>query len=232
MSIVKTEAFVLKSFKYGDTSKIVTLFTKDHGKMNAIVKGARNYRSRICGTLETMNYINAVIYLKNNRELQLLSNAEFMTSFGNILIDLDKLQAGYKIIEIINKSTIEHEVNQVIFRLLVDTYTSLNSSTRNYNLYVLYFQMRLTEIMGLNPDFSNLKGEEETLYKNNEFQVSKSLLKSLRLITEQKLDSIESMNIDNKIQIDLISSYEKYLSSHTHGFKFYNSTKVFQEINH
>ncbi len=53
MSIVKTEAFVLRSFRYGETSKIVTLFTRDFGKMNAIVKGARNYKSKICGTLES-----------------------------------------------------------------------------------------------------------------------------------------------------------------------------------
>ncbi len=39
MSIIKTEAFVLKSLKYGETSKIVTLFTKDFGKMNVVVDG-------------------------------------------------------------------------------------------------------------------------------------------------------------------------------------------------
>ena len=50
MPIVKSEAFVLKSFRYGETSKIVILFTKNFGKINAIVKGARNFRSRVCGT--------------------------------------------------------------------------------------------------------------------------------------------------------------------------------------
>ncbi|MEO6696024.1 MAG: DNA repair protein RecO, partial [Ignavibacteria bacterium] len=73
MPIVKTDAFVLKSFRYGDTSKIVTLFTEDFGKISAIVKGARNFKSKLCGVLESMNYINAIIYLKSSRELQLVT---------------------------------------------------------------------------------------------------------------------------------------------------------------
>ncbi|MBK8550925.1 MAG: DNA repair protein RecO [Ignavibacteria bacterium] len=115
MSIVKTEAFVLKSFRYGETSKIVTLFTKDFGKMNAIVKGARNFKSKLCGTLESMNHINAVIYLKDNRDLQLISSAEYKKSYSNIIADFDKLEVAYQIIEIMNKSLIEHYSNKLLF---------------------------------------------------------------------------------------------------------------------
>ncbi len=91
MPIVKSEAFVLKNFRYSETSKIVILFTKNFGKINAIVKGARNFKSRLCGTLETMNYIEAVIYFKENRDLQIISAAEYKKSFPNILGNIDKL---------------------------------------------------------------------------------------------------------------------------------------------
>ncbi len=108
MQIIKTDAFVLKSFKYGETSKIVTLFTKDHGKLNAIVKGVRNYKSRICGTMESMNYISAVIYLKESRDLQLVSNAEYKRSFKGIVNNIDKIEIAYNIIELLNKSVVEN----------------------------------------------------------------------------------------------------------------------------
>jgi DNA repair protein RecO (recombination protein O) len=54
MSLTNTEAFVLKGFRYRDTSKIVTLFTTDYGKFNAIVKGARNFKSKFCGIFENI----------------------------------------------------------------------------------------------------------------------------------------------------------------------------------
>ena len=40
--IIKTEAMVLTKMDYGDTSKIVSLYTKDFGKLSAIIKGGRS----------------------------------------------------------------------------------------------------------------------------------------------------------------------------------------------
>jgi DNA repair protein RecO (recombination protein O) len=232
MSLVKSEAFVLKSFKYGEASKIVTLFTRDYGKINAIVKGARNSKSKLCGTVESMNYINAIIYLKENRELHLISNAEYLESFMNIISDFSKLEAAYKIIEILSKSLPERDVNKLLFEILKNTFTKLNSAERNCLNYVLHFQIQLINILGLNPGFSEDYTDAETLFKNNEFHLSKSLFISLRLIAESKLDNIDSLEIENTSLIKLIHSIEMFLSSHTQGFNFYKTSKVFQELNY
>ena len=122
MPIVKSEAFVLKNFRYSETSKIVILFTKNFGKINAIVKGARNFKSRLCGTLETMNYIEAVIYFKENRDLQIISAAEYKKSFPNILGNIDKLELSFRIIEMINKSFIQNEISIPVFELIKTTF--------------------------------------------------------------------------------------------------------------
>lgn len=231
MSILKTEAFVLKSFKYKETSKIVTLFTKDFGKLNAIVKGARNFKSKLCGTLETMNHISAVLYIKDNRELQFLSGAEYKNSYRNILNDFDKLQAAFRIIELINKSVIDNSVNHQIFDLLVNTYSILNHSAKNYFCYVLYFQIEMTNILGISPDFLKISSKKETFFDDNEFYISKSLLISLNLFRNNSLQDIESLEIEKNILEQLIQSYDKYLSSHLHEYKYYNTTKVFAQLN-
>ncbi|MEO8666398.1 MAG: DNA repair protein RecO [Ignavibacteria bacterium] len=231
MSITKTEAFVLKSIRYGETSKIVTLFTKDFGKISAIVKGARNNKSRLCGTMETMNYINVILYYKQNRELQLISNAEYNNSFKNILTDFDRLQSGYKIIEVINKSTIQNESNELIFDLLINIYSALNNATGNFLYFVLYFQIELVKILGLSPDFSELIDAKETFYDNNEFYLNESSLRNLKQISDNGIKDLECLEIKKDSLERLINSYEKYISLHTHGYRFYNSTKVFQELN-
>lgn len=227
MSVIKTEAFVLKSFRYGETSKIVTLFTKDFGKMNAIVKGARNYKSKMSGIFETMNYINSVIYIKENRELQLISNAEYKKSFGNILLDINKLQSAYKIIEILNKSVIEREVNKSIFALLLNVYEMLNQLTENPLLYVLFFQMNLVKILGLNPEFQDSFSNKETFFENNEFSVNKYQYDILKLINENILGKFE---IEESVLKNLNNCYEKYILYHTTGHNYYNSSKVFREL--
>lgn len=182
MPIAKTEAFVLKSMKYGETSKIVTLFTKDFGKLNAIVKGARNYKSKLCGTLESMNYIRAVIYMKESRELQMISSAEYINSFTNIQSNFEKLQASFKIIDILNRSIINSDINKNLFDILLRTISKLNNSEKNLRLYILNFQIELSKILGISPDFNDFNSNNETFFRINEFYVNTSLFNSLMLI--------------------------------------------------
>ncbi|MDQ3019157.1 MAG: DNA repair protein RecO [Bacteroidota bacterium] len=228
MSIVKTDAFVLKSFNYGDTSKIVTLFTKEFGKLNAIVKGARNYKSKLCGTLETMNYISCVIYFKENRELQLISKSEYIKSFQNILADFEKLQTAFKIIEILNKSVIEREINDKIFELLISSYEKLNLTSANSLKSLLRFQIELVKILGLSPDFSAQNYDLETFYKFNELNANKYFYDILITIN---MNGLGATDLNTTDLISLVNCYETYILSHTQGNKFYKSTRVFQELN-
>lgn len=144
--------------------RLLLCLQKDFGKINTIVKGVRNYKSRLCGVLESMNYINTIIYLKENRDLHLLTNAEYKKSFSNILNDFDKLQASFRIIEMLNKSVVENEINTSIFDLLIRTFEKLNE-TENIYQCVLYFQIELVNILGLSPDFSEPDNELETFWK-------------------------------------------------------------------
>ena len=228
MPIIKTEAFVLKSLKYGETSKIVTLFTKDYGKISAIVKGARNFKSRNCGVLETMNYINSVIYFKDNRDLHLVSSAEYIKSFPNILNNYEKLQASYRIIEMINKSLFVNEINKQIFDLLLRTYDRLNISVFDFSINILFFQTELLKIMGHSPDFSK---SNETLLKFNELSLNRNQIILLKLVMSNEFENVNDLKVDlNEIK-KLIEHYEKCLLSHTHESNFYSSKKIILELN-
>jgi len=230
MPIVKTEAFVLKSFRYGETSKIVTLFTKEFGKINVIVKGARTYKSKLCGVLESMNHVNTIIYLKENRDLHLLTNAEYKKSYTNILNDFDKLQASFRIIEMLNKSVIENDINESIFELLIKTYEMLDETEKNIYQCVLYFQIELVKILGLSPDFSEPGNDLETFFENNEFYLSKSQLRELKILKNNSVDRLIETTIENGMLVSLIEGYERYLLLHTQGLKYYKSKKIFLEL--
>src|SRR5262245_34659887 len=129
MAIIKSEAVILKCDNYRETSKIVTFFSKSHGKLKGIAKGVRNSKSRWGGALQSMAYVNIMFYYKETGGLHLISNAEYEKPLPAIYNDFDKMQAGYRIIELINRATADHQENEKLFYLLVEALESLDSAT-------------------------------------------------------------------------------------------------------
>ena len=231
MPIVKTEAFILKSIKYKETSKIVTLFTKDFGKMNAIVKGARSFKSKHCGVFESMNYINAVIYLKDNRDLQFISSAEYKSSFSNIQQDFEKIQSAYRIIDMLNKTLSEREISIPVFDLLIKCFKCMNEINDISILCFTYFQKELIKYLGYSPDLISNSNEYETFIGNIEFTQKKHLLENLRNIENQNLSEISEMRINPETLIRISEIYERFILQHTQGLNYYKSRKTFSELN-
>lgn len=73
MSVVQSRAIVLAAVKYGDTSRIVKLATRDFGLQSAIAKGAMRPKSRFGAALQLLSSGVAQLYMKESRELQTLA---------------------------------------------------------------------------------------------------------------------------------------------------------------
>src|SRR5256885_12326695 len=84
MAPVSTPAIVLHSFKYGDTSKIVRLLTRDHGVQSAIAKGAFRPKSRFGARLQSLSQGTAQLYLKQTRDLQTLAGFDITQQRSDI----------------------------------------------------------------------------------------------------------------------------------------------------
>ena len=63
--IAKTEAVVLRSMKYRETSRIVSFYTKQFGKISGIVKGARSPKNAFGSALQPMSHVSLVLYKKD-----------------------------------------------------------------------------------------------------------------------------------------------------------------------
>ncbi|MEK7728922.1 MAG: DNA repair protein RecO, partial [candidate division KSB1 bacterium] len=81
MSIVKAEGIIVRSMKMGETSKLVTLFTRELGFLKVVAKGSRTSKSRFGAALEPLTVSRVVYYLKENRDLQLVTQAEIVEHF-------------------------------------------------------------------------------------------------------------------------------------------------------
>jgi DNA repair protein RecO (recombination protein O) len=154
MPLQKTEAIVLKSQKQGETSKILTLYTRAFGKLKMIAKGARSIRSRFGASLEPSSYISIVFYEKENRELQFLSQAEIIETFPKILKNLERTTLAMAVCELVNRLEIGTSRNPTLFRLIVETLRGIDSAAEKPINCLWAFQVKICGILGFRPNLS------------------------------------------------------------------------------
>jgi DNA repair protein RecO (recombination protein O) len=151
--ILRTPAVVLRSIDYGETSRIVTLFTQEKGRMSVMAKGARSGRSRFGSTLEPLSHMEAVIFCRSGRDLQMLTETSHIDVWRGLSGSLEKLETGYKVLEMTNALMHQEEANPVVYSLLVTALTALDATdARAGNLWP-WFQLRLAGLLGFGPAF-------------------------------------------------------------------------------
>ncbi len=150
--IVKSEAIVLRTMKYRESSRIATLFTKEIGKISVLAKGARDGKSRLGGALQPMNHVGVLFYRKESRDLQLLTQCDLARSFPGLSSDLDKMAAAMAAVELTDAVSPPEEPNGRLFDLLSSTLDAVSRATKQPGNALYYFELHLLGIIGFRPD--------------------------------------------------------------------------------
>lgn len=242
--IETTEAIVLKSLKYGDTSKIVTLYTKSFGKTTVIAKGARTKKSKFGSALEPMSYITAVFYKKESRDIQLLSQADLIEVHRSLNNDEKKLAVGLCIIEFLHASIHDQEQHEEIFDLTKNSLSELNASKKSELNFLIWYLVHLISMHGFEFDFSRCVNCHKNLlteFKNDSalrFNIDKGTLlcprcadhrihehikgeqvRAMQWFITQSYDTIGSVSVRVPNALQIIRMLHKYLQHHVHGLK-------------
>jgi DNA repair protein RecO len=234
MAIIKTEAIILKCDNYRETSKIVTFYTKSHGKLRGIAKGVRDSKTRWGGALQAMAYLNMMFYYKENSTLHLISGAEYIDSLQKTYDDHDKLQIGYRIVELMNKTTADSQENLNLFSLAVDTLKSLNIATKNYVNLLFNFEFKLLKILGFEIDLedffrenrNNIDKTEENRYFY-ETKYTTGDVKVMNHIMDGNFNSLVSLNISKTQEAVMEKFFENYFRDHFDHAGYMKTKKVF-----
>ncbi len=152
MPLVKAEGLVIRSMKMGETSKLVTLFTRELGLLKVIAKGARSRKSRLGAALEPLTVSRIVYYHKENRELQFLSQAEIIEFFPNLTADLEKWGYANACAELVSRSQIDAEITPKLYPILLNTIRAMNEPTADVRACFWGFQMKLCGVLGVAPN--------------------------------------------------------------------------------
>jgi DNA repair protein RecO (recombination protein O) len=125
MTAYKTRAISLKTVPFAEADKLATLFTREHGKIKAIAKGARRVPSRFGGRVETFTY--ADYFIAQGRSLDIISQCQVIESFQKIRENSQALPAGLYLLKLVNSGTAEGQVYIELFDLLLQSLTQLKN---------------------------------------------------------------------------------------------------------
>jgi len=127
MPLVRTDAIILQTYAYSETSKILRLLTRTHGLRSAIARGALRPRSRFGGVLEPFSTGVATFYLKEGRDLQTLDAFELERSGQALGRDLLRFGAASLLAELVLRTASE-EPDPALYRQLLTGLSRLESA--------------------------------------------------------------------------------------------------------
>lgn len=151
MPLRETEAIVLRTYRLGEADKIVSLFTRQWGRLRAVAAGAQRPKSRYGGTLEPLSYVRLWLFERENRDLLRMNSAELIESFFDMQKDYRVHVAAQYVVEVSERFLPEREVNERAFRLLLALLRALKRSGE-INRPLLYFNYWLLRLSGFLPD--------------------------------------------------------------------------------
>lgn len=242
--IIKTEAVVLSKIKYGDTSYIISLYTKGLGKISAIVKGARSPKSKLGLVTDPVNHLQIVLYKKDTRELQIISSADLISNFTELKSDFEKLKYSQAIIELVKKLTVDHEVNSKLYDGIVRILELLNTSNEKPNIlfgrFFLFFLGELGYEMSL--DRCSSCGKPLDPKDGLSFNFSTGIL--CHVCRKEKAESYiftpelfnylyclksrKKIEAQEKLADNAITFLESYLKYHVPDFKGIQSLQIYK----
>ena len=150
MSILKTEAIVLKSFDFRETSRIATFFTKDYGRVSGILKGIRKDPRKFGSSLDRFSVNDIVYYQYRNSDLHLISHCDMRNYFYPIRQDLQRSLAAHHILELVGVVMPSEEKNTKVYQLMLDFFSDLEKTT-DVSKLVHLFQIKILSLSGFKP---------------------------------------------------------------------------------
>jgi DNA repair protein RecO (recombination protein O) len=152
VALVRSEGVVLKTHALGDTSRIVVVYTREHGMVRLVAKGARKTPSRFGFALEPLSRGRYIYYHKTDRDLHLLSQAETLAATGSGLTDLTRLAHASAALELIDRLVWGEEPHAELYDLLVRALEALVAApVAALPATTIAFELQVASLLGYRP---------------------------------------------------------------------------------
>lgn len=227
MKIEKVAGIVLSDTNYSESSKILNVLTKEHGKIGIISKGCRNLKSSLRSVSSKLTYGYFNIYYKQEG-LSVLISVDIINDFSNIKQDLFKIGYATFLSDLTNQVLKETSSNE-IFDLFINGLIKINDDF-DPMIITNIIELKYLNYLGVMPilDCCSVCGSNKKIvtvssfsggylcvncYKN-EYIVDEKTVKLLRMFSYVDISKIKELNIlpknKNEINRFLENYYDRY----------------------
>ena len=152
MALPKTyrcEAITLSYTPLGEADLLVTMFTREQGKIRAVGRGARRSTSKLVGHLEPLTAVR--MSMAHGRNLDMISQAEVVESFAALKENLAAITKGWYLAELVDGFGPEASANPELYWLMIDALRAVEADPAS-DMPLRAFELHLLQVSGLTPE--------------------------------------------------------------------------------
>lgn len=149
MSYLKTKGIVIREVNTGEADKILTVFSRNRGRISVLAKGARRPRSSNSAGSQLLSYCDYVLF--SGRDMYTMNSSEVLEPFYEIRNDLERLTYAAHLTDIVNDVIQENQPASKLLQLLLNSLHMLAKTDKPPELIARIFELRCLAIMGYAP---------------------------------------------------------------------------------
>jgi DNA repair protein RecO (recombination protein O) len=216
--VYRTEAIVLRRHDLGETDRILTLYSRDYGKIRVVAKGVRKPSSRKAGHVEL--FVRADVLVARGRSLDVLTQVEMIDAFQPLRTDLVRATYAAHVVELLDAFTEDADENVALYGLLASGLRWI-SETGDLRRTARYYELHLLDLAGYRPELFQCVVCGEPIKPQNQFfsaadggvvcprcsherprarRLSLNALKVLRYMQTRPYRVVEQLKLGNAVQ--------------------------------
>lgn len=226
----RAQGIVIRHREFGEADRILSLYTLEKGKVQAIAKGVRKIKSRKAGHLEPFTQV--ILQLAKGRNLDVITQVDTIRNFENIKKNLKLTAQASYVLEILDRFTYEEGENRPLYNLLIETLVRLDNGI-SPAIAVHYYEVHLMDILGFRPQLQECVVCGATIQPENQYfsaklggvvcprslsgdptawLISMEALKYLRFFQRSPWSQVKNRSIPEEEDKELSVLIEKYLT--------------------
>jgi DNA repair protein RecO (recombination protein O) len=244
----KCEGIVIRTTDYGETNKIITLYTREWGKIGVMARGAKKPNSRLSSI--TQLFTHGYFLVQRGTGLGSVQQGEMITSLRGIGEDIFLTAYASYIVELTDKCTDDKKPNPFHFELLFQTLNYLNEGY-DPDILMNIYEMKMLNVLGLHPILNQCSvcGNTDGLFSFSireggfichrcigkdpyHYKLSPSSVKLLRLFYYFDLSRLGNISVKQETKDELkqiiTAYYEEYSGLYLKTKKFLQSMEKFR----
>ncbi len=221
---------MLRRADFGEADRLLTLFTREYGKIRAIAKGARKPQSRKTGHVEL--FMRTRFLIAEGRNLDIVTQAEMVEAYAALRDDLVRTTYASYAVELLDRFTADEDRNPQLYDLLAEMLRRLARS-RNLLVAARTYELHLLSLLGYRPQLFQCVSCGESIEERDQFfsaelggllcpncrradanaiEISGAAVKVLRFLQTRQWSAVQNLQLRRELHSELEAAMSYYLT--------------------